>query len=267
LNMALFSFVVLIAFLSCLLSPAAAHGRWKCPPPRDANDESGKHITFDNTGNKYAACGPESGKWGFGQVTTLSPGWTTFTWEESINHVGSPFRIAILDETETARVILLDHIPHNDKATPVIDVESTYQPYKVSVNIPDVQCSKCSLQLLYVMTDKSVKCGIPTCYYNPADAACKGSTDPSAATCAGAPNSNVCVQNNECFSNYHSCTDVKITGKHPLSSFAFNSQPNDWPFITMPVQYYSAEVGSWTTDGWLRNMPGNFSTSFDVLKC
>lgn len=112
------------------------------------------------------ACGPQSGKWGFGEVTTLSPGWTTLTWEESITHAGSPFRIAILDETETARVVLLDHIPHNDKSAPDRNDESTYVPYKISVNIPDIQCDKCSLQLLYVMTDKTVKCGTPVCYYN-----------------------------------------------------------------------------------------------------
>lgn len=134
-------------------------------------------------------------------MTTLSPGWVTFTWEESITHAGSPFRIAILDETETARVVLLDHIPHNDKSAPDRNDESTYVPYKISVNIPDVQCDKCSLQLLYVMTDKTVKCGTPVCYYNPDDAACKGSTDPNAATCAGAPNSQVCVAEGECFSN------------------------------------------------------------------
>ncbi len=51
------------------------------------------------------------------------------------------------------------------------------------------------------MTDKSVNCGTPICYYNPQDAACKGSTDPNAATCAGAPNSNVCTAEGLCFSN------------------------------------------------------------------
>ena len=193
---------ILVVF--CLLATligTTAHGRWKCPAPRDALDEQGNHITGDNTGNKYAACGPESGKWGFGTVTTLQPGWNTLTWEESVSHTGSPFRIAILDETETARVILLDHIPHFEGASPILGVESTYTPYYMSVNIPNVKCDKCSLQLLYVMTDKSVKCNIPTCYYNPLDAACKGSTSATAATCAGAPNSNVCVQENECFSN------------------------------------------------------------------
>lgn len=194
----LLSFVVV---LFSLIHVAQGHGRWKCPPPRDALDNNGNHITFDNTGNKYAACGPQSGKWGFGSVTEISPGWNTIVWEESINHKGSPFRIALLDETETARVILLDHIPHNDATTPVVQVESTYAPYRINVFVPDVDCAKCSLQLLYIMTDKSTKCGMETCYYNPLDAACKGSTNPSAPTCAGAPNSNVCVQENECFSN------------------------------------------------------------------
>ena len=118
-----------------------------------------------------------------------------------ISHKGSPFRIAILDETETARAVLLDHIPHNDDSAPDSNNESTYTPYKMSVFVPDVLCSKCSLQLLYLMTDKTTNCGIDTCFYNPADAACKGSTNEKKVKCLGAPNSNVCVEENECFSN------------------------------------------------------------------
>jgi hypothetical protein len=191
-------FILLVVALCVAVN---AHGRWKCPGPRDALDTSGNHIKFDNTGNKYAACGPQSGNWGFGNVTTLQPGWNTITWEESISHAGSPFRIALLDEKEEARLVLLDHIPHNDASSPNYMLESTFVPYKMSVYIPNVKCSKCSLQFLYVMTDKTTKCGVETCYYNPADAACKGSTDPNAATCAGAPNNVVCIQENECFSN------------------------------------------------------------------
>jgi hypothetical protein len=257
---------MLIAVVLATLSLVSGHARWKCPPPRDANDDAGNHITFDNTGNKYAACGPQSGRWGFGQVTTLAPGWTTLTWEESINHAGSPFRLAILDETESARIIMLDHIPHNDDTHPVVGDESTYAPYHMSVNIPDVDCKKCSIQLLYLMTDKVIKCGIDTCYYNPADAACKGSTDPNAATCAGAPNSNVCVQENECFSNYHSCTDVIITGTQSVETFALNSQPADWPFATAPIQYYTKESGSWK-DGWVTGVPSNYTTQYSNLQC
>lgn len=258
-------FITISAILSQLVS---GHGRWKCPLPRDALDESGNHITFDNTANKYGACGPQSGKWGYGTVTALKPGWTTLTFEESVSHAGSPFRIAILDETEKETVVLLDHIPHDDTTTPDKSVESSYSPYKISVNIPDVRCARCTLQLLYVMTDKTVSCGTKTCYYNPDDSACKGSTDPAAATCTGAPNDNVCVAADECFSNYHSCSDVVLLGRTPLRKFAQDSQPADWPFnsANMKMQYYSAESGSWS-NGWLNNVPSNYTTNYDVLSC
>lgn len=260
---------VAVLLLASSLAQVLAHGRWSCPPPRDALDEDGNHIKFDNTGNKYAACGPESGKWGFGKITKLSPGWTTLTWEESISHVGSPFRLAILDEKETAKIILLDHIPHDDASSPTAHVEKTYQPYKMSVEIPNIKCDKCSLQLLYVMTDKTVNCNIPTCYYNPDDAACKGSTDPKADTCAGAPNDNVCVQENECFSNYHSCSDVTIDGEIPLSEYAptqVNAQPKDWPYSSMKMQYYGKEAATWK-DSWLQGIPSNFTTAYKSLEC
>jgi len=60
------------------------------------------------TGNKYGACGPFSGKDQYGRngITALRPGPLTVTWEESVAHKGSPFRIAILDEDETVRMVL-----------------------------------------------------------------------------------------------------------------------------------------------------------------
>ena len=262
------SFFLLVAIVGANLMLVAGHGRWKCPAPRDANDEDGKHIKGDNTGNKYAACGPESGKWGFGTVTNLKPGWTTFTWEESVSHSGSPFRISILDENEKIVTVLLDHIPHNQNSKPILNVEKTYTPYKMSINVPDIKCEKCSLQFLYVMTDKSVACGLESCYYNPDDAACKGSTDPNAETCTGAPNDNVCVQEGECFSNYHSCTDVNILGSIPYTQFPQDSQPADWPYNAahMKMQYYGAETGPWS-DTWLQGLPSNYTTVYDVLSC
>lgn len=208
-----------------------------------------------------------------------------------ISHKGSPFRIAILDETETARIVLLDHIPHNDASSPVYLMESTFTPYKISLFIPDVQCSKCSLQLLYVMTDKTTNCGIDTCYYNPSDAACKGSTDPYKATCAGAPNSNVCLEENECFSNCklikclnvllycflinifqffqsdHSCTDVTITGTKPFSSFALDGQPLSWEYRNVTMQMYRSESAEWSKSGWLQGVSEEFTTDYATLKC
>lgn len=256
------------AVLSANILSVDAHGRWKCPAPRDADDVSGNHIDFDNTGNKNAACGPQSGKWGFGAITAMKPGWTTLTVEESISHTGSPFRIAILDQDEKLVSVLLDHIPHNEESHPNMNDETTYTPYKISVNIPDMKCDKCSLQFLYVMTDKSVNCGVETCYYNPDDAACKGSTDPAAPTCKGAPNSNVCVQEGECFSNYHSCSDVTIMGSIPYTQFSQDLQPEDWPYNSahMKMQNYGAEKGIWN-DGWLQDIPSNFTTVYDVLSC
>jgi hypothetical protein len=44
-----------------VVSLVSAHSRWRCPLPRDWLDENGTHIVFDNTGNKYGACGPMSG--------------------------------------------------------------------------------------------------------------------------------------------------------------------------------------------------------------
>ena len=98
-------------------------------------------------------------------------------------------------------MVLLDHIPHNDATNPDENSEASYAPYRMSIYIPDVNCPKCVLQLLYPMTDKSTKCGIQTCFYNPDDTACKGSTSASAPTCSGAPSESLCHTENECFSN------------------------------------------------------------------
>jgi hypothetical protein len=108
-----------------------------------------------------------------------------------------------LDNNETARIVLLDHIPHNDAGTNSDRYnESKYIESKISVFIPDVLCVKCVMQLLYIMTDKIVKCNQPLdCYYDPDETACKGSTDPDAATCFGAANDNVCTQDGLCWSN------------------------------------------------------------------
>ena len=45
-----------------------------------------------------------------------------------------------------------------------------------------------------------------------------------------------------------------------------DSQPEDWPFKDMTMQYYGAEVGPWK-DGWLADVPANYTTDFETLKC
>lgn len=64
----------------------------------------------------------------------------------------------------------------------------------------------------------------------------------------------------------HSCTDVILTGSQPLSSFAFDSQPADWPYNTMKMNYYGAEASEWS-NAWLSGIPANYTTEFDTLKC
>ena len=55
--------MIISVFSILIIHICDAHARWKCPLPRDEKDEQGQHIKFENTGNKYGACGPESGKW------------------------------------------------------------------------------------------------------------------------------------------------------------------------------------------------------------
>lgn len=210
-----------LTLLVIFISRVVSHARWKCPLPRDLLDATGKHISFENTGNKIGPCGPIT-QWGYGTFTSINPGWNTLTFEESISHKGSPFRIvckifqniflflinlkvtiwkALLDGEGNTLIVLLDHIPHNDAAAPFPNNETSYAPYKISVFVPDINCHKCSIQLLYVMTDKSTACGMNSCKYYPNNSACKGSTDPASKTCPGAPNSDVCGKAHTCFSN------------------------------------------------------------------
>ena len=161
--------------------------------------------------------------YGMNGVRSLKPGPLTLTWEESIAHVGSPFRLAILDEHEKVKVVLADHIPHNDAAKSSF-LERTYTPYHLTVEIPDVECEKCTLQLIYFMTDKTVKCGSLFCTYHADDSACSGHIDAAQPTCFGAPNDVPCKEKDSCFSNYHTCTDVSIAGTRAIEEFDLDLQ-------------------------------------------
>lgn len=254
--MRLFLFATLCLFAAS--SNVDAHARMKCPKARDWNDANGNHIPFDNTGNKVGPCGPFSGKWGMGGHIKLQPNsWQTFTFEESIAHTGAPYRLSILDENEQEVFVLLNHIPHNDLAQPTPYFENTYVPYNISAFIPDVKCDKCTLQLIMFMTDKTVRCGVPTCTYYPEDSACSGHIDNSPA-CFGAPNNTPCLKPNTCFSNYHSCVDVTIAGTIPLKTGNF-SQPEDWPYRNLPDLLYSNEPGNWTNE-LLNGVPSIYTT-------
>jgi hypothetical protein len=166
-----------------------------------------------------------------------------------------PYRRADTDTSVSSACVLLDHIPHNDQSEPVFTNESTYTLYSMTIDIPDVQCDRCSLHLVNPMTDKIDADGAR---------AGKGCTDPKGT----------------CFSVYHSCTiPLKITGRIPRAQFVCpNQNPSDWPTTWMGDNgenvtattrgVYRRESGTWK-NGFLMDVPERYRRFSDVnsLQC
>ncbi|XP_065829831.1 uncharacterized protein [Oscarella lobularis] len=214
------SFLLCLLFLFVLFVFSAAHSRWTCPVPRSSG-----------TGLKKDPCGGVGDFTTNGQLT-LSPGPNTLEFEESISHKGAPFRIALSqDGKDVYDCILLNHIPHNDAGRPTYLNEQTYVQYRITVDIPDVKCDNCALQLINPMTDK-----------------------------IGKGNSCVLGQSsspNYCFSVYHSCANVKITGKIPRDNLNC-TQPADWPYSNKQADMYTQESHPWQ-NGTLTGLPSQYS--------
>jgi hypothetical protein len=125
-----------------------------------------------------------------------------------VTHDGGGWRFSLSsDGSDDDPCVLLDHIPHNDDPGnfPVYGVVSTFIPYILTIEIPDVYCERCSLHLSNPMTDKIEEDGSPSGV---------GCTDPGT-----------------CFSVYHSCTrPLKINGTIARSDYKCpEEQPSDWP--------------------------------------
>jgi hypothetical protein len=250
-----------------LMGTVLGHSRWKCPQPRDTNDENGKHISFKNTANKDGPCGLNTGEiYGYNGVTSLNPGLQTFVWEESISHKGAPYRINLLNKKGGIIATILDHIPHNDDAKTTM-IEKFYTQYKMTLDIPDVDCKECSLQLLFIMTDKTVGCGLEYCNYYENDDNCIGHLTTEEGVCKGAiPTSGVCKNEDTCFSVYHSCIDVKLLGEKSVDKLEKNLQPKDWIYGENSNKNYTSENGIWK-DGWLDKVPEHYMTEHGVDLC
>ena len=120
------------------------------------------------------------------------------------------------DGNDDASCVLLDHIPHNDCCSPSLFDPSTYTQYSITIQIPNVNCERCSLHLSNPMTDKIGSNGSPTGI---------GCTDPGT-----------------CFSVYHSCTQpFRILGDVESGAVSRSEYlcPNyisineEWPTIWM----------------------------------
>lgn len=123
---------------------AAAHIDLLSPPSRYGHQEQ-----------KEGPCGRQDGERG-SVLAAFVPGATIrVRWEETIDHPGH-FRLAFDNEGDDGFVdpvavddfyansaVLLDEIEDQDGGI-----------YEISVTLPDVECDRCTLQLVQVMTDK-----------------------------------------------------------------------------------------------------------------
>jgi len=203
---------ILLAALCCVVT-VSAHQRWVTPPARTQDD--GLKGPYPCGGMTF----------GSGTRTSLAPGPNVVFWEETICHRGAPFRIALSVNSDSNydQHILFDHILHNDASDC-----SPPKPYAFRINVPDINCPKCAIQLLQIMTDKLLYYEQTYCDYPealPADL---------------------------CQSVYHSCADIAITGKgDPL---AFNT-------TNPPYRSYEAgEATTWVFDGSVQRwvLPANW---------
>lgn len=191
---------------------ADAHVRWDCPIPRSTNSAI-----------KNGPCGSDNlGLEGIDSLVAdkaeISPGPLTVRFEETIRHLGSPYRIALSKEgvDDYEDCILLNHIPHYD------DVSSGHFT-SITIDIPDVQCDNCALQVIQVMTDKI-----------PSGTNCTYDVELSATFITG-----------NCFSNYHSCANIRINGTTARDDYTC-AQPEDWPFIDGYQDFeYGLESAAW----------------------
>ncbi|MSP24452.1 MAG: hypothetical protein EXR75_04675 [Myxococcales bacterium] len=130
-------------FAASLATAASAHIKLTSPAPR---------YVYTNSGQKTGPCG---GGTVTGEVTALKAGQDlTVNWDETVNHPGH-FRIALdLDGGND----FPDPVSEKDK-----DVKGNVIAYVAdgggskfshTFTVPDVACTKCSLQVLQVMTDK-----------------------------------------------------------------------------------------------------------------
>jgi hypothetical protein len=210
-----------------LMGAANAHSRWACPKARNPN-----------TGLKNAPCDVNTGDFS-APVTEIHPGPFTVVFEEQIFHHGAPFGIFLSKEGDDSfGCQLLDHIPHNDQEQPT--PTKPFVQYKITLQIPDIKCDKCSISLYNAMTDKLPLAGMKECTYMP------NRVNPG--------------WNGTCFSVYHSCTTLRILGSKPLTGQADCPQPAGWPYTNHTSYLYSTgESGVWK-NSWLTGVPAAYST-------
>eukprot|EP01122_Echinamoeba_exundans_P004337 TRINITY_DN14362_c0_g1_i1.p1 TRINITY_DN14362_c0_g1~~TRINITY_DN14362_c0_g1_i1.p1 ORF type:complete len:270 (+),score=25.08 TRINITY_DN14362_c0_g1_i1:3-812(+) len=198
-----FAVVLALCLLQLYLPAAHGHARLVCPRPRS-----------DSASLKSGPCGDQPTS---GPLTTFRPGNNTIVFEETISHAGAPFRFALAFGDEVYDYVLLDHVPHNDAS-----VDTSLKPYRLNIEIPDIDCPSCSLQMMNFMVGSS-------CSYSTRDVG-------------------------DC-SLYTSCANIKITGSQSIAAFKASyvyNPPSWWPYRSS-VGTYTQERATWATP-WLSGM-------------
>lgn len=168
-----------------------------------------------------------------GPKTVIAPGPLTLKWEEPVNNKGSQFRIALskngVDEFEEC--ILVNNIPHNDNANPRYDEDDSFTEYSLTVDIPDVDCSDCTLQLVNIVPDGP-------CNYDPDET--ENELD------------------SRCSMNYHSCANVEITGTgYERDSYVCSTA--DWAFTDDNMYSYKKKSAVWLNTFLMdKSVPASF---------
>eukprot|EP01012_Entosiphon_sulcatum_P015189 TRINITY_DN2019_c0_g1_i2.p3 TRINITY_DN2019_c0_g1~~TRINITY_DN2019_c0_g1_i2.p3 ORF type:complete len:258 (-),score=52.29 TRINITY_DN2019_c0_g1_i2:311-1027(-) len=208
---------VTVSTLLATLAPAVTgHALWLTPNPEPRHDN-------DNWLKAYP-CGTNGqfNNW-TAPFTELAPGRQTLRFRETINHPGSPYRVAFTwgDDTKYDRFVVLDHIPHNDKGrTDEHTGEHRGKWHEIDVDVPDVDCTKadCALQIVQIMSDK-----FPQGFECQPEELAKSCGNPAWA--------------------YFSCANVRITGSanpEGLAPFYRSYDGN-----TAPTPWRKGESGEW----------------------
>ena len=230
--------ILLGACLLSVVASAAAHSRLVCPPPRNSG-----------VGLKSYPCG--SALDGQQPAFSVAPGPFTVVWEEAVAHRGAPARLALsLDGSDDGFELctLLDHIPHREGGTPLMGLSFTYTQTRLTVNIPDVSCERCTLQLTSMMSD--------ALHGVPAGTRCV-TRGPDTAPGAAAANTSLLA-----CPTYHSCATLRITGRTPRGNYSCPAQPQDWPYAAQTPAVYdsAADSAEYNRAGWLLSAPAAYRT-------
>ncbi|XP_048259784.1 uncharacterized protein LOC124111931 isoform X1 [Haliotis rufescens] len=158
--------VILVYFLLILVRSVQGHARFVCPRPQSPRTDIYEQWP---TKELDGPCGLGNDVNFDAEYMEVEPGPFTVVFEETVFTKDSPFRISLHEFVKKntsleagQSCVLLDQIPHNNKATVTDHCKANDYPvghcdrskYSITVKIPDIQCETCFLRLAFTVIDK-----------------------------------------------------------------------------------------------------------------